>query len=362
MDYFEGQTLEEYVRNQGTLPVDDLLAVARETAEALQVAHAKGILHRDLKPANLLVRKDRKGWQVRLIDFGLALKQSVIKDAASTGKVDQTGTGSSIAGTLDYAAPEQLGKLRGVPVRPYSDVYGFARTCCFALFQTPQPRKQHWESLPGPLSDLLDKCLADQPDERPANFIQVVKHLERVSNFIAADRRSHRSASSPDRAKVVQPDEANRPPLQSQKMPTPSPAIKQVPVPISDRRPALPDRSVDQGYQEYVARTGVVAFFSDQYRLQGPIPRHPEALIAECQRMVGLPLFSRTWFNPIGESARGRFRACLSGLERWAFFYSEYRGDYVNLWNQTASLFKVGMISPDHFQLVEVRRKYEGSA
>ena len=46
--------------------------------------------------------------------------------------------GSSIAGTLDYAAPEQMGR-RPEPVGPYSDVYGWARTCCHALFGTTQP-------------------------------------------------------------------------------------------------------------------------------------------------------------------------------------------------------------------------------
>ena len=69
-------------------------------------------------------------------DFGLALSRTVLQ---TTQVSSRTLLGNTIAGTLDYAAPEQLGKLEGVPVSPASDVYGFAKTCCHALFQTPEP-------------------------------------------------------------------------------------------------------------------------------------------------------------------------------------------------------------------------------
>src|SRR5262249_33758837 len=112
MDYFEGQTLAEYVASKGPLSPDDLLALARPVAEGLQAAHARGVLHRDVKPANLLVRREGGGWQVKLIDFGLALRQNALRDTVSTpGALGRTVVGSSIAGTLDYAAPEQMGRL-----------------------------------------------------------------------------------------------------------------------------------------------------------------------------------------------------------------------------------------------------------
>jgi serine/threonine protein kinase len=149
----------------------DLLAVARQVAAGLDAAHSKGILHRDVKPANLLVRKDGDTWQVKIIDFGLALRQT-IKDSMSRLPDPKSRTlfGDSIAGTLDYAAPEQLGRLRDVPVGPYSDIYGFGKTCCFALFQTTQPLPKHWKSIPEPLADLLERCLAELPRERPMDF------------------------------------------------------------------------------------------------------------------------------------------------------------------------------------------------
>ena len=60
-----------------------------------------------------------------------------------------------------------MGKLKGVAVGPCSDVYGFGKTCCFALFGTPQPTFQHWQQLPRELADLLGRCLNEQ-SPRPA--------------------------------------------------------------------------------------------------------------------------------------------------------------------------------------------------
>jgi uracil-DNA glycosylase family 4 len=174
MHYFEGQTLEAQARAQ-PLAVDDLLSVARQMADGLHAAHDRGILHRDVKPGNVLVRRAAEGWQVKLIDFGLALRHDSVPSTAVSSK---TLHGSSIAGTLDYAAPEQMGKLAGVTVGPTADVYGFARTCCYALFGTPQPLPRHWRSLPQPLADLLEQCLEEKPEQRPA-FPTVLQRLPR---------------------------------------------------------------------------------------------------------------------------------------------------------------------------------------
>src|SRR5262249_38145177 len=143
----------------------------------LHAAHGRGILHRDVKPANLLVRRPAAGadWQVKLIDFGLALRRTGRDTLLASSN---TLTGSSIAGTLDYAPPEQMGKLPGTPVGKAADVYGFARTCCYGLFQTPQPLPRHWRSIPEPLADLLESCLEDQPARRPQDFQAVLDRLE----------------------------------------------------------------------------------------------------------------------------------------------------------------------------------------
>jgi hypothetical protein len=179
MDYFDGATLEEYIQRNGPLNQADFLAVSRPIGEALAAAHAKGILHRDVKPANVLVRKEGQRWQVKLIDFGLALRAGTLQQTLSNAR-GNTLAGSSIAGTLDYAAPEQLGRSR-VSVGPYSDVYGFARTCCYALFRTTQPLPSHWNSISKVLADLLEKCLHDEPNQRLSSFQLVLDRLNSLA-------------------------------------------------------------------------------------------------------------------------------------------------------------------------------------
>ncbi|MBY0523464.1 MAG: protein kinase [Gemmataceae bacterium] len=174
MEFFDGLTLADHVAQHGPLSADDLVAVARPAAEALHAAHQRGILHRDVKPANLLVRRDGGAWRVKLIDFGLALKQSVLQGTPTS---QATAIGSSVAGTLEYAAPEQMGRLPGVAVGPQSDVYGFGKTCCYALFKTVQPLRKHWKNVPELLADLLEHCLGETPQERPGTFDAILKRL-----------------------------------------------------------------------------------------------------------------------------------------------------------------------------------------
>jgi tRNA A-37 threonylcarbamoyl transferase component Bud32 len=187
MDYFEGMTLADQVEKHGALTAEHLLGLARPVAEALKAAHARGILHRDVKPANLLVRQEGAGWRVKLIDFGLALKEAVLSTTAATPSVRaRTVTGYSIGGTLDYAAPEQMGKLPGVTVGPSTDVYGFGKTCCYALFKTTQPLRKHWREIPEPLADLLEQCLQESPADRLPNFDAVLDGLASLSGGPAA--------------------------------------------------------------------------------------------------------------------------------------------------------------------------------
>ena len=68
MELVEGPTLADRIE-QGPLPLDEALPIARQIAEALEAAHEQGIIHRDLKPANIKVRPDGT---VKVLDFGLA--------------------------------------------------------------------------------------------------------------------------------------------------------------------------------------------------------------------------------------------------------------------------------------------------
>jgi hypothetical protein len=183
MDYFApGQTLEGHVEQAGPLSPAEVLSLAKQLASGLELAHSRGILHRDIKPGNILVRRAPGGdvWECKLIDFGLAMRTNP-EGSTARSHLDRTLSGSSIAGTLDYAAPEQMGKLRGVAVGTYSDVFGWAKTVCFALFGTPTPTFQHWQKLPQAVSVLLGKCLSERPAERPQKFAEVLRELEKLT-------------------------------------------------------------------------------------------------------------------------------------------------------------------------------------
>jgi serine/threonine protein kinase len=175
MEYFESITLEEQIRKNGLLALPDFLGIARQAAEALKAAHEKGILHRDVKPANILVRQSEAGWQVKLIDFGLALNQGLPPGGSRTS--DRTVLGAGIAGTIEYAAPEQMGRLQGVRPGWPADVYSFSKTCCYALFGTTQPLRKHWAEIPPHLVELLESGLSENPNERPQDFGAVLREL-----------------------------------------------------------------------------------------------------------------------------------------------------------------------------------------
>jgi tetratricopeptide (TPR) repeat protein len=189
MDYFESQTLEEYVEQHGPMSVADVLAVAKPLAEALLAAHGQGILHRDVKPANLLVRRVNGQREVRVIDFGLALKQSLLGASASSSRRDRSMTGAAIAGTRRYAAPEQMADAPGVRVGPRADIYGFAKTCCFALFQNTEPTLLDYKKVPENLGVLLSRCLARLPDDRPTGFAEVLQKLNEMGRPERAPKR-----------------------------------------------------------------------------------------------------------------------------------------------------------------------------
>src|SRR3984957_3763041 len=69
MELVSGDTLQQRVKRDGAIPIDEALAIAKQIAEALEAAHEKGIIHRDLKPANVKLTPEGK---VKVLDFGLA--------------------------------------------------------------------------------------------------------------------------------------------------------------------------------------------------------------------------------------------------------------------------------------------------
>lgn len=107
MEFVEGKTLEQVVRERGPLPCNEAVAIMCEILDAMQYVHSRQRIHRDIKPSNIMLRPNRS---VCIIDFGIA------KDA-------RVGTGQTVGriiGTDGYMSPEQAG---GLNIDARTDIY-----------------------------------------------------------------------------------------------------------------------------------------------------------------------------------------------------------------------------------------------
>ena len=119
MEYVEGRSLADVMKEQRVLPLEFAVSVAAQIAVALYSAHGKGIIHRDLKPENiLLTNKDGIYPFVKIVDFGIS---KILQDDAKPDERLRTLTKSgAIFGTPEYMSPEQAA---GESVEPASDIY-----------------------------------------------------------------------------------------------------------------------------------------------------------------------------------------------------------------------------------------------
>ncbi len=200
MEYIEGQSCAEILRERGWLGVEDTLAIILGSCEGLDYAHRKGVVHRDVKPGNLLHADDGR---VKLADFGIA---------KATEQVSITQTGS-VLGTAAYLAPEQG---RGEEAGPPADIYALgvvtyqllsgrlpyegASLTELALKQQ-QERPPRLDELvagvPVELADAVGIALRLEPGERYRTALEMARALEDGANGIPPEPSQPPAVAAP---------------------------------------------------------------------------------------------------------------------------------------------------------------------
>jgi serine/threonine protein kinase/formylglycine-generating enzyme required for sulfatase activity/cephalosporin-C deacetylase-like acetyl esterase len=188
MEYLEGETLARRL-TKGPLPFDQVLELGIEIADALNAAHAKGIIHRDIKPANIFVTE--RG-DAKILDFGLAklapsegvINLSVMPTVSDVDRLTQLG---SPVGTIAYMSPEQA---RGEVLDARTDIFSFG----VVLYEMVTGKRP----FSGPtLASTFDAILHEEPESITRTNVHLPRELNGiVGRAIEKDRKKRYQAMS----------------------------------------------------------------------------------------------------------------------------------------------------------------------
>jgi serine/threonine protein kinase/Tfp pilus assembly protein PilF len=198
MQYVEGETLADLIRGK-SLPLNQVLPLARQIVSGLAEAHAHGIIHRDIKPKNIMVTPSG---QIKVLDFGLAKTIQKQPQAVVAESVSQLSQAGLLVGTIAYMSPEQL---RGEKLDYRSDIFSTgtvlyemargknpysretnAEIISAILTLQPSTLKQHLVDIPLGFDRMLEKCLKKERNKRyqsAADLLMEIDRLEKQANL-----------------------------------------------------------------------------------------------------------------------------------------------------------------------------------
>ena len=193
MRYVDGTDLKKLLRREGALEPARAIAIAVQVADALDAAHASGLVHRDVKPSNVLLDQQGGREHAYLADFGLTQSAS-----------DRQPTDGSLMGSVDYVAPEQI---RGDEIDGRADIYALGcllfetltGTLPFAdssevavlyahLEDDPPVASERRPVLPQALDDVLARAMAKRREDRQPTAKALVAE---AASALGLEPRSH---------------------------------------------------------------------------------------------------------------------------------------------------------------------------
>lgn len=242
MEYLRGIDLESLVHQFGALPPPRVVHFLRQACMSLGEAHGAGLVHRDVKPANLFVCQLGPHYDfLKLLDFGIVRTTSDLNQTVSSGVSATLSSVGQIAGTPTTISPEVVD---GKPAGFASDIYGLGCVAYWLLAgrhvfeapnamsfmvkhlsQTPEPLSRHASNVPAGLDELVLRCLAKNPTDRPGSAFELAELLEAIplhapwNNQMAKawwsenmhgerqDERLHEQTDSSSETIVMNPDD-----------------------------------------------------------------------------------------------------------------------------------------------------------
>ena len=199
MPYVEGETLRSRLAREGQLPLADALRIARDVAEALEHAHAHGVIHRDIKPENILLSPGH----ALVADFGIA---AALQSPTDDTRLTETGV---VLGTPHYMSPEQAAGERALDRR--TDVYSLGCVLYEMLageppftgptqqailakrLSAPTPRVGTVREVPPQVDEAVTRALARAPADRYGTTAELAAALDAPATTGRASRARWRS-------------------------------------------------------------------------------------------------------------------------------------------------------------------------